>query len=188
MSMHKNVSKYLVVGALALAVAGAGSLASAGSCGSQHDLVDTAVEAGSFKTLVAAVQAAGLVEALKGDGPFTVFAPSDEAFAKLPEGTVEALLLPENKDKLTAILTYHVIPAKILSTDVKPGRVETLEGSELRVSKKKGNLMVDEAMIVTTDVTASNGVIHVIDAVIMPKELRSANEYDETTEIASNRR
>ncbi len=166
--MKKNVLKHAVAGALAVLVISAGSLVSAGSCGNQHDIVDTAVEAGSFNTLVAAVKAAGLVDALKGEGPFTVFAPSDEAFAKLPEGTVESLLKPENRDKLTAILTYHVVPGKILSSDVKPGSVETLQGSKLVVSSEKGALRVDQATIVATDVTATNGVIHVIDEVIIP--------------------
>ena len=121
MREQKNFTQYLVVGALALAFF-SGGLVSAG-CGGEHDIVDTAVEAGSFDTLVAAVKAAGLVDALKGDGPFTVFAPSDEAFAKLPEGTVESLLLPENKSTLAAILTYHVVSGKILSAEVKTGRV-----------------------------------------------------------------
>ena len=187
MKERMSFAKGMAIGILALAIVSAGSLVSAG-CGGEHDLVDTAVEAGSFDTLVAAVKAAGLVEALKGDGPFTVFAPSDEAFAKLPAGTVESLLEPENKDKLTAILTYHVVSGKILSTDVKAGRVETLQGSELRVSKKNGALMVDQAKIVATDVTASNGVIHVIDAVIMPEQLRSANETEGSTAVASNLR
>jgi len=175
------------VGLLALAVVSGGSLTLAGSCGAAHDIVDTAVEAGSFNTLVAAVKAADLVDALKGDGPFTVFAPSDEAFAKLPAGTVESLLKPENKSKLTAILTYHVVSGKILSADVKPGRVDTLQGSQLRVSMKKGNLMVDQAKIVATDVTATNGVIHVIDEVIMPEQLRSASETDDSTAVANLR-
>jgi uncharacterized surface protein with fasciclin (FAS1) repeats len=187
MKKRNNISKFLVSGTLALAVFSAGSLVSAG-CGSEHDIVDTAVEAGSFNTLVAAVKAAGLVEALKGDGPFTVFAPSDEAFAKLPEGTVEFLLLPENKSQLIAILTYHVVSGKILSADVKAGRVETLEGSSFLVSNKKGALMVDQARIVATDVSASNGVIHVIDAVIMPENLRSANATEGSSAIASNLR
>jgi uncharacterized surface protein with fasciclin (FAS1) repeats len=187
MKQRKSSVKYLATGILALAVVAAGSPVSAG-CGGEHDIVDTAVESGSFNTLVAAVKAAGLVDALKGDGPFTVFAPSDEAFAKLPEGTVESLLLPENKSKLVAILTYHVVSGKILSSDVKTGRVETLQGSQLRVSKKKGALMVDQARIVATDVTASNGVIHVIDEVIMPEQFRSANDPDDSTVVTSNLR
>ncbi len=160
-------SKYLIVGSLTALIVAAGSLLPAGNP-SQNDIVDTAVEAGSFKTLAAALQAADLVGALKGEGPFTVFAPTDDAFAKLPEGTVEELVKPENRGVLTAILTYHVVPGKILSSDVKPGSVETLQGSSLEVSSKKGALMVDQAKIVATDVAASNGVIHVIDEVIIP--------------------
>ena len=167
MTKKATTWKYLAACTLTVLALSAGSPVSAG-CGGEHDIVDTAVEAGSFNTLVAAVKAAGLVEALKGDGPFTVFAPSDEAFAKLPAGTVESLLEPANIDKLKAILTYHVVSGKILSADVKPGRVETLQGSKLSVSSKKGVLMVDQAKIVATDVTATNGVIHVIDSVIMP--------------------
>ena len=136
--------------------------------GHGKDIVDTAVEAGSFTTLVAAVQAAGLVETLKGDGPFTVFAPTDEAFAALPEGTVESLLLPENKDKLTAILTYHVVPGKVMSTDLTNGMMAgTVEGSEVTIMTE-GGVMVNGANVTTADIEATNGVIHVIDAVILP--------------------
>lgn len=132
------------------------------------DIVDTAVEAGSFKTLVAAVQAAGLVETLKGEGPFTVFAPTDEAFAALPEGTVEDLLKPENKDKLASILTYHVVPGKVMSSDLSDDMMaKTVEGSEIKVDLGNG-VMVNDANVVTADVEADNGVIHVIDKVIMP--------------------
>jgi len=134
------------------------------------DIVDTAVDAGQFKTLVAAVQAAGLVDTLKGDGPFTVFAPTDEAFAKLPEGTVESLLLPENKDQLIAILTYHVVPGKVMSTDVAGQKVnaETVQGGELTIDAMKG-VKVNEASVIAADVEASNGVIHVIDTVVLPQ-------------------
>ena len=134
------------------------------------DIVDTAVSAGSFKTLVAAVQAAGLVETLKGPGPFTVFAPTDEAFAKLPGGTVETLLKPENKAKLVAILTYHVVPGKVMAKDVagKKTMAKSVEGSQITVDGM-GGVMVDNAKVVKADIAASNGVIHVIDAVIMPK-------------------
>jgi uncharacterized surface protein with fasciclin (FAS1) repeats len=134
------------------------------------DIVDTAVAAGNFKTLVAAVQAAGLVDTLKGKGPFTVFAPTDEAFAKLPAGTVETLLKPENKDKLVAILTYHVIPGKVMAADVagKETMAKSVQGSEITVNGKDG-VMVDGAKVVQADIAADNGVIHVIDAVIMPK-------------------
>ncbi|MEM9330644.1 MAG: fasciclin domain-containing protein [Pseudomonadota bacterium] len=135
---------------------------------SAADIVDTAVSAGSFKTLVAAVQAAGLVETLKGDGPFTVFAPTDEAFAALPEGTVENLLKPENKDQLTAILTYHVVPGKVMSTDLKDDmKAATVQGSKVTIDLDNGP-KVNEANIVTPDVAADNGVIHVIDKVILP--------------------
>jgi uncharacterized surface protein with fasciclin (FAS1) repeats len=133
------------------------------------DIVDTAVGAGSFGTLVAAVQAAGLVDTLKGPGPFTVFAPTDEAFAKLPAGTVEDLLKPENKDKLTAILTYHVLPGKVMSADIAGKKLEaaTVQGSMVDIDATNG-VMVDGAKVVTADIEATNGVIHVIDAVILP--------------------
>ena len=134
------------------------------------DVVDTAVEAGSFNTLVAAVQAAGLVDVLKGDGPFTVFAPTDDAFAKLPDGTVDELLKPENKDKLAAILTYHVVPGKVMSSDLSDGLMaKTVQGQEVKISLANGP-MVDNAKIVQADIETSNGVIHVIDSVIIPAE------------------
>lgn len=137
--------------------------------GHSKDIVDTAVDAGSFETLVAAVQAAGLVETLKGEGPFTVFAPTDEAFAALPEGTVENLLLPENKDQLVAILTYHVVPGKVMSTDLSDDmEAETVQGGSVTIDLDNG-VMVEEASVVTADIEASNGVIHVIDTVILPE-------------------
>lgn len=132
------------------------------------DIVDTAVDAGNFTTLVAAVEAAGLVETLKGEGPFTVFAPTDEAFAALPEGTVEDLLKPENRDQLVSILTYHVVPGKVMSTELADGTVvQSVQGDEITVAAK-GEVRVDEATVTTADIEASNGVIHVIDGVIMP--------------------
>jgi uncharacterized surface protein with fasciclin (FAS1) repeats len=132
------------------------------------DIVDTAVGAGSFTTLVAAVQAAGLVETLKGEGPFTVFAPTDEAFAALPEGTVETLLLPENKDQLVEILTLHVVPGKVMSGDITNGMMaEAVSGGSLTLDTSNG-VMVNGATVVQADIEASNGVIHVIDAVILP--------------------
>lgn len=135
----------------------------------RKDIVDTAVGAGSFKTLVAAVQAAGLVETLKGAGPFTVFAPTDEAFAKLPAGTVESLLKPENKEKLVAVLTYHVVPGKVMAADVvKLTEAPTVQGSKAKVKVADGTVMIDNAKVVKTDIETSNGVIHVIDAVILP--------------------
>ena len=134
------------------------------------DIVDTAAGAGKFQTLVTAVKAAGLVDTLKGTGPFTVFAPTDEAFAKLPKGTVEDLLKPENKAKLAAILTYHVIPGKVMAADIagKTAKVKTVQGSEISVDAIKG-VKVDNATVVTADIVTSNGVIHVIDTVVMPK-------------------
>ena len=131
------------------------------------DIVDTAASAGSFNTLVAAVKAAGLVETLKGPGPFTIFAPTDEAFAKIPKAKLDALL--KDKAALTKILTYHVVSGKVMSADVKPGAVKTVEGSSLIVSATAGKVMVDRANVVKTDIVADNGVIHVIDSVIMPK-------------------
>jgi uncharacterized surface protein with fasciclin (FAS1) repeats len=136
------------------------------------DIVDTAVAAGSFKTLVAAVQAAGLVETLKGTGPFTVFAPTDEAFAKLPKGTVEGLL--KDKPKLTAILTYHVVPGKVMAADVvKLKSAKTVQGEEVKIDASKWHLhktvKVNDANVIKADVVADNGVIHVIDKVLMPK-------------------
>lgn len=143
----------------------------AGSAQAQgKDIVDTAVAAGQFKTLAAALQAAGLVETLKGAGPFTVFAPTDEAFAKLPKGTVEDLLKPENKAKLTAILTYHVVAGKVMAADVvKVKDAKTVQGGSVKVNAMGGKVMIDNANVVKTDIAASNGVIHVIDTVLMPK-------------------
>lgn len=138
--------------------------------GHSKDIVDTAVGAGNFTTLVAAVEAAGLVETLKGEGPFTVFAPTDAAFAALPAGTVEDLLKPENKDKLVAILTYHVVPGKVMSTDLTEGqKAATVQGGEVTITLE-GGAKVNGAVISTADIEASNGVIHVIDSVILPPE------------------
>ena len=133
------------------------------------DIVDTAVAAGKFNTLAAALKAAGLVETLKGDGPFTVFAPTDEAFAKLPAGAVEDLLKPENKEKLTAVLTYHVVAGKATSGDLKDGqKVATVNGKNAVVKIDGGKVKVGDANVVKADIPASNGVIHVIDSVLMP--------------------
>jgi uncharacterized surface protein with fasciclin (FAS1) repeats len=134
------------------------------------DIVDTAVAAGSFNTLAAALEAAGLVDTLKGKGPFTVFAPTDAAFAKLPAGTVESLLNPENKAKLVSILTYHVVPGAVTSAEVvKLTSAKTVEGQSVRISTQGGGVRIDDANVVTADVVASNGVIHVIDSVILPQ-------------------
>lgn len=151
---------------LAMAATAALSTAQAAS----SDIVDTAVANGKFTTLVAAVKAAGLVETLKGPGPFTVFAPSDEAFAKLPKGTVEDLLKPENKAKLAAILTYHVVPGKVMAADIKGKKmgVKTVQGGDVAVDAMT-DVKVNDAKVTAADVVTSNGVIHVIDTVLMPK-------------------
>ena len=134
------------------------------------DIVDTAVAAGDFGTLAAALEAAGLIETLKGDGPFTVFAPTDEAFAKLPEGTVENLLKPENKDQLTAILTYHVVAGSVTADKVVSlSEAPTVNGQSVAISVDGSKVQVDNANVVATDIMASNGVIHVIDTVILPE-------------------
>ena len=154
----------------AFAVAAATSLltTAAFADGYSKDIVDTAVDAGSFTTLVAAVQAAGLVDTLKGDGPFTVFAPTDAAFAALPNGAVETLLLEENKDQLIAILTYHVVPGKVMSTDLTDDMTaKTVQGGDLTIDLDDG-VKVNEATVTTADVETSNGVIHIVDTVIIP--------------------
>ena len=158
-----NVMKTLAAGALALALSM--------SVAKAADIVDTAIAAGSFTTLVTAVKAAGLVDTLKGAGPFTVFAPNDAAFAKLPAGTVESLLKPENKARLVAILTYHVVPGKVMSKDIagKKMMVKAVEGTQVSIDATNG-VSVDNAKVVKADIGASNGVIHVIDTVIIPKE------------------
>lgn len=161
--------KNLIIAAAVVAAGFSALVAHAGDTKAK-DIVGVAIEAGSFKTLVAAVKAADLVETLQGPGPFTVFAPTDEAFAKLPSGTVENLLKPENKARLQSVLKYHVVPGKVLAADVKPGKVKTAQGGELTIEVTDGKVMVDGAAVVKTDVMASNGVIHVIDTVVMPKE------------------
>ena len=142
------------------------ALAFAALSASAKDIVDTAVAAGKFNTLATALQAAGLVDTLKGPGPFTVFAPTDEAFAKIPKADLDALL--KDKAKLTAVLTYHVVPGKVMAKDVKAGKVKTVQGGELTVATT-GGVMVDSAKVVKTDIVADNGVIHVIDSVVLPK-------------------
>jgi len=172
--------RILIALALSITVVGA---AYAGKCKSsqkvatttvakaEKDIVDTAAAVEDFSTLVAAVKAAGLVQTLKGDGPFTVFAPTNAAFEKLPEGTLEELLKPENKSKLTAILTYHVVPGKVMAADVvKLDSAKTVQGSKIAIQVKDGKVMVDNAKVVKTDIVTANGVIHIIDAVILPKE------------------
>ena len=161
----KFFSKAVAAAAFALMTVGA----QAGSTATK-DIVDTAVDAGSFKTLATALQAAGLVDTLKGAGPFTVFAPTDAAFAKLPKGTIEELLKPENKAKLTAILTYHVVAGKVMAADVvKVKDAKTVQGGSVKVNAAGGKVTIDGANVVKTDIGASNGVIHVVDSVLMPK-------------------
>ncbi len=160
--------KKLLVLAVALMLTTSAFAGQHGKAGAK-DIVDTAVAAGDFKTLVAAVKAAGLVDTLKGPGPFTVFAPTDAAFAKLPAGTVEDLLKPENKDKLVAILTYHVVAGDVMAKDVvKLHSAKTVNGKELTIKTHGGEVMVDNARVVKTDIKCSNGVIHVIDTVLIP--------------------
>jgi len=155
--------------AMVAAVTAAVVIGSTAARAADKDIVDTAVDAGQFGTLAAALTAAGLVETLKGDGPFTVFAPTDAAFAKLPEGTVDNLLKPENKDQLTAILTYHVVPGKVMAADVvKLSEAETVNGAKVMIKVNGDTVMINDAKVVSADVEASNGVIHVIDAVILP--------------------
>ena len=165
---------FAAIAALFIVASFSPAQAHCGKCGvgEEHahaDIVDTAVAAGSFKTLVAAVQAAGLVDALKGEGPFTVFAPTDEAFAALPEGTVENLLKPENKEQLVAILTYHVVSGAVPSaTAVTLEKGETLNGQSIKLKYDGKVLMINDAKVVQADIEASNGVIHVIDKVLIP--------------------
>lgn len=166
--MLTTITKTFIAAAAALTATF--GVASAGHHGeAKKDIVDTAVAAGDFNTLAAALTAAGLIDTLKGDGPFTVFAPTDAAFEKLPDGTVENLLKPENKDQLVAILTYHVVPGKVMSGDLagKKLDVETVQGSTIAIDATSG-VKVDQASVVKADIKASNGVIHVIDAVVTP--------------------
>jgi uncharacterized surface protein with fasciclin (FAS1) repeats len=178
-NINMKTNRILTVAVLAAAVSltpsllagecSASKTASAATCAAGKDLVAVASGADNFKTLVAAVKAAGLVETLQGKGPFTVFAPTDAAFAKLPAGTVESLLKPENKEKLVAILTYHVLPGKVLAADVKTSEAKTVQGQSVKLVVSDAGVTVDNANVVKTDVMADNGVIHVIDAVILPK-------------------
>lgn len=169
-SLKKAVSIVSVAAAIALALGlSLGTLAQPKPAQTK-DIIDTAVAAGSFKTLAAALQAAGLIDTLKSKGPFTVFAPTDEAFAKLPAGTVEDLLKPENKAKLVAILTYHVVPGRVLAAQVtKLTAAKTASGESLTIVVKDGAVTVDNAKVIQTDILCSNGVIHVIDSVLLPK-------------------
>ena len=163
------MKKMMIAGIVAvITITGAASM---GAAAADKDIVDTAVAAGSFKTLAKALQAADLVETLKGTGPFTVCAPTDEAFAKLPAGTLDALLKPENKPKLQRILTSHVVAGKIMAADVvKTSSAKAVSGVTLTIASRDGGVTVDGAKVVKTDIPATNGVIHVIDSVILPKD------------------
>lgn len=164
-----SCSVICLVAALALSLMWNRTAAAGANEAAAKDIVDTAVSAGSFKTLAAALEAAGLIDTLKGDGPFTVFAPTDEAFAKLPPGTVEDLLKPENKGKLTAILTYHVVSGKVMARDVASlSSATTVNGSDVKIKARDGRVMVNSASVTKADIVASNGVIHVIDTVLLP--------------------
>lgn len=174
----KSILRILTVTAL-VAFAAPQAQARGGSCDAKaqakagSDIIDTALAAGNFQTLAAALTQAGLIDALKGEGPFTVFAPTDEAFAKLPEGTVASLLKPENRDKLATILKYHVVSGRVYSDEVLARKsVSTLAGIDVQISLKNGQARADEALIVATDIDATNGVIHVIDQVLLPSEDR----------------
>ena len=168
--MKSRVTGIASMAAVVLAVVGL-AIGSTFARATNQDIVDTAVGAGQFKTLAAALQAAGLVDTLKGPGPFTVFAPTDAAFAKLPAGTVESLLKPENKAKLTAILTYHVVPGAVKAEQVtKLDEAKTVNGAMVKVSADHGKVMINNANVVKADIPASNGVIHVIDTVILPPQ------------------
>jgi uncharacterized surface protein with fasciclin (FAS1) repeats len=171
--MRNRAPLFLAMAAAAVVAAGSHAAEPAAAPAPAKDIVDTAVAAGSFKTLAKAVEAAGLVETLRSEGPFTVFAPTDEAFAKLPKGTLESLLKPENRSKLTAILTYHVVPGRLEASQVlRSAKLDTVQGASLLVaSRGRGGPRVDAAKIVKTDVRASNGVIHVLDTVLLPKDI-----------------
>lgn len=161
-----KVLRYAIIFAITVTVP---AMAIADGHGYKKDIIDTARSAGSFNTLIAAIQAAGLTETLRSDGPFTVFAPTDEAFAKLPAGTVDSLLKPANKAKLQSVLTYHVVSGEVMSREAANlSSAKTVNGQSFRITKSGGGLMVDNANVLKTDIKTSNGIIHVIDRVIMP--------------------
>lgn len=169
-TMNRASSSPLVwISALSLLITGSALADHHGSKSTNKDIVDTAVSAGQFSTLAAALEAAGLVGTLKGEGPFTVFAPTDAAFAKLPAGTLDSLLKPENRDQLVSILTYHVVPGKVMASDVgNLSEAETVNGQKIDIEVDGSTVRIDDATVVAADIAASNGVIHVIDSVILP--------------------
>jgi uncharacterized surface protein with fasciclin (FAS1) repeats len=167
---HMKISGLIIVLTIIPAIVFAGNYGHKSKM--NKDVVDTAISAGNLNTLVTAVQAADLVDVLKGSGPFTVFAPTDDAFAKLPKDSLNNLLKPENKEMLQSVLTYHVVAGKYMASDVMGmGSAKTVNGESFTISKSGGNVMIDNARIIKTDVMASNGVIHVIDTVILPKDM-----------------
>lgn len=169
MFLKRKTKIYTIPALLAAALLLATEVYAGGYDKKQADIVDTAVSAGSFNTLAAALQAGGLVDTLKADGPYTVFAPTDEAFAKLPDGTVEMLLLPENKDKLVEILTYHVVAGKVTSAEVVTlESAQTANGSDIAIKVVHETVFINDSRVVAADIEASNGVIHVVDTVILP--------------------
>ena len=166
LTTEREIMKHLLNSVVAIAML---AVLNVSTYASEKDIVDTAVSAKSFNTLVAAAKAAGLVDTLKSDGPLTVFAPTDKAFAKLPDGTIESLLKPENKAKLAAILKYHVVAGKVHAADVvKLKQAKTVEGSSVKIKVKEGTVKLNNAKVVKTDIECSNGVIHVIDTVLLP--------------------
>ena len=170
----KRAALMLVLAAVVCSVGVKASYAGCGTC--DKTVVEVAVQSDDFKTLVAAVTAADLAETLSGDGPFMVFAPTDKAFAKLPKGTLEELLKPENKKKLVGILTYHVVPGKVMAKDVVQLKsAKTVQGSKVKITVKDGTVMVNKAKVIKTDIPCKNGVIHVIDAVILPRAKAKKN-------------
>ncbi|WP_254277049.1 fasciclin domain-containing protein [Halomonas sp. 3H] len=171
MKMFKvAATQWIGAGLAGLMMAGAVQAGNHGHDEASADIVDTAVAAGQFETLVAAVEAAGLVDTLKGEGPFTVFAPTDEAFAALPEGTLEELLMPENQETLQAILTYHVVAGKVMAEDAMGlESAETVQGQSITITTMDGSVMINDATVIQADIETSNGVIHVIDGVLLPE-------------------
>ncbi|MGJ7460876.1 fasciclin domain-containing protein [Halomonas sp. MA07-2] len=170
MTSFKTATRWMGAGMAGLMMAGAVHAGSHSHTEESHDIVDTAIAAGQFETLVAAVEAAGLVDTLKGEGPFTVFAPTDEAFAALPEGTLDELLLPENQETLQSILTYHVVVGKVMAEDAMGlDSAETVQGQSITITTMDGSVMINDATVIQADIETSNGVIHVIDGVLLPE-------------------
>lgn len=170
MTNFTSATRWMGVGIAGLMMAGAVHAGSHSHADASHDIVDTAIATGQFETLVAAVQAAGLVDTLKGEGPFTVFAPTDEAFAALPEGTLDELLMPENVETLQAILTYHVVAGNVMAEDAMGlDSAETVQGQSITITTMDGSVMINDATVIQADIETTNGIIHVIDGVLLPE-------------------